>query len=73
MTNPKRASMREGPLAALFRKTEELEKDPPAGEPSAPDAATPAPVTEPVAEASPSARPAAASTPVRVRDQSSWR
>ena len=66
MTNPKRASMREGPLAALFRKTEELEKDPPAGEPSAPDAATPAPVTEPVAEASPSARPAAASTPVRV-------
>ena len=22
MTNPKRASMREGPLAALFRKTE---------------------------------------------------
>jgi cell division protein FtsZ len=28
MTNPKRASMREGPLAALFRKTEDLEKDP---------------------------------------------
>jgi cell division protein FtsZ len=27
MTNPKRASMREGPLAALFRKTEELEKE----------------------------------------------
>jgi cell division protein FtsZ len=27
MANPKRASMREGPLAALFRKTEELEKD----------------------------------------------
>jgi cell division protein FtsZ len=27
MANPKRASMREGPLAALFRKTEELEKE----------------------------------------------
>jgi cell division protein FtsZ len=27
MANPKRASMREGPLAALFRKTEELDKD----------------------------------------------
>jgi cell division protein FtsZ len=31
MANPKRASMREGPLAALFRKTEDLEK----GEPDA--------------------------------------
>ncbi len=40
MTNPKRASMREGPLAALFRKTEELEK----GEPSAaPEASVPHP------------------------------
>jgi cell division protein FtsZ len=28
MANPKRASMREGPLAALFRKTEEAEKEP---------------------------------------------
>jgi cell division protein FtsZ len=27
MSNQKRASMREGPLAALFRKTEELDKD----------------------------------------------
>src|SRR5437588_1867170 len=48
MANAKRASMREGPLAALFRKTEELEaepeelerdskrsKDPPADAPSA--------------------------------------
>src|SRR5579871_2363724 len=26
MANPKRASMREGPLAALFRKTEEAEE-----------------------------------------------
>ena len=30
MANPKRASMREGPLAALFRKTEEGEEAPPA-------------------------------------------
>ncbi|HWX86957.1 MAG TPA: cell division protein FtsZ, partial [Solirubrobacteraceae bacterium] len=44
MTNPKRASMREGPLAALFRKTEELEKDSPAERP-APDAVTPAGAT----------------------------
>jgi cell division protein FtsZ len=28
MANPKRASMREGPLAALFRKTEALEQEP---------------------------------------------
>jgi cell division protein FtsZ len=27
MANPKRASMREGPLAALFRKTEEIDQD----------------------------------------------
>jgi cell division protein FtsZ len=27
MSNPKRASMREGPLAALFRKTEDAERD----------------------------------------------
>jgi cell division protein FtsZ len=33
MANAKRASMREGPLAALFRKTEEYE-EPPAGSPS---------------------------------------
>jgi cell division protein FtsZ len=51
MTNPKRASMREGPLAALFRKTEELEKDPHAEQP-APDAATSAGASESVPEAS---------------------
>src|SRR5215831_11385907 len=36
MANPKRASMREGPLAALFRKTEEEEgrgEDPPGSRP----------------------------------------
>ena len=34
MANAKRASMREGPLAALFRKTED-EEEPQAGSPSA--------------------------------------
>jgi cell division protein FtsZ len=46
MTNPKRASMREGPLAALFRKTEDLEKDPGAPSRIAPEAATPAGASE---------------------------
>ncbi len=53
MTNPKRASMREGPLAALFRKTEDLEKDPSAEDRTAPVAATPAGASEAAAEASP--------------------
>jgi cell division protein FtsZ len=38
MANPKRASMREGPLAALFRKTEDLEKGEPVERQSAPEA-----------------------------------
>ena len=41
MANPKgskRASMREGPLAALFRKTEELDKDASSGEKPSPGA-----------------------------------
>jgi cell division protein FtsZ len=50
MANPKRASMREGPLAALFRKTEELEKDEPT-EQQATDAATPAGAVESASEA----------------------
>ena len=44
MANPKRASMREGPLAALFRKTEEAEdgeaarrRPPPAAPPAQPE------------------------------------
>jgi cell division protein FtsZ len=44
MTNPKRASMREGPLAALFRKTEELDKDgasPQTPQPEAPQTSQP--------------------------------
>jgi cell division protein FtsZ len=50
MAAPKRASMREGPLAALFRKTEELEKDSHAGQRDASDAATPAGASASVAE-----------------------
>jgi cell division protein FtsZ len=53
MANPKRASMREGPLAALFRKTEDLEKDSDSGtdRAAASDAATAAGASDPVAEA----------------------
>jgi cell division protein FtsZ len=61
---PKRASMREGPLAALFRKTEELEKDPHAEQPAL-DAATPAPAPKSAAKASATEPPAA---PQRPRD-----
>jgi cell division protein FtsZ len=56
--------MREGPLAALFRKTEELEKDPGAEQRPAPDTATPAGASEPVAEASAPRAPVAQSAPV---------
>jgi cell division protein FtsZ len=63
MANPKRASMREGPLAALFRKTEELEKDPSAQQ-QAPDAATPAGSSDHLTESSPSQAPVASSASV---------
>jgi cell division protein FtsZ len=56
--------MREGPLAALFRKTEELEKDPSAEQQPAPDTATPRGASEPVAEASAPQAPVAQSAPV---------
>src|SRR4051794_19389561 len=51
MASGKRASMREGPLAALFRRTDEEEAagtDPPsaAAEPAAPPASEPAPAAE---------------------------
>jgi cell division protein FtsZ len=65
MANPKRASMREGPLAALFRKTEELEKDGPVEQPAA-EAATPAGAVEPASETAASvgaAEPASATSP----------
>ncbi len=65
MANPKRASMREGPLAALFRKTEVEEGETPDGAseatpaPPAPEAATPAAAAATSApEASSSAAPA---------------
>jgi cell division protein FtsZ len=51
MANPKRASMREGPLAALFRKTEGED-----GEPTVASESAPAPTPE-------AATPAAAATP----------
>ncbi|HTA15231.1 MAG TPA: cell division protein FtsZ [Solirubrobacteraceae bacterium] len=44
--------MREGPLAALFRKTEDLEKEPGAAQQSPPDAASAAGVSESTVEAS---------------------
>ena len=52
MANPKRASMREGPLAALFRKTEGEDGEPaardePAPAVAAPEAATPAAAVTP--------------------------
>ncbi|MGA9313159.1 MAG: cell division protein FtsZ, partial [Solirubrobacteraceae bacterium] len=71
MANPKRASMREGPLAALFRKTEELEKDEPVEQPAA-DAATPAGAVEPASEAAASAgaaEPASATSPSQSQAQ----
>jgi cell division protein FtsZ len=65
MANPKRASMREGPLAALFRKTEDLEKDAAAGAApqSAADTATPADVSEPLIEPSAPQTPVAQAAP----------
>jgi cell division protein FtsZ len=61
MANPKRASMREGPLAALFRKTEDLEKG--ASEQSAPQgrAASASEGSGSMAPASPDAARSAAS------------
>jgi cell division protein FtsZ len=57
MANPKRASMREGPLAALFRKTEDLEKDPGAQRQPGSDAATAAGASDPTPEAPASQSP----------------
>jgi cell division protein FtsZ len=79
MANPKRASMREGPLAALFRKTEgedgqehePAKSDSPPAERSAAGSAsaaesapaTPAATSESVAARTTAATPAAAATP----------
>src|SRR5580658_4905863 len=67
MANPKRASMREGPLAALFRKTEGEDGEATAA--SEPAAASKAPAVEAVTpaaaatSATATATPAAAATP----------
>src|SRR4051812_2578484 len=61
MASGKRASMREGPLAALFRKTE-TEGLPPAAPPRA-EAEHPPPQPSPVAERPPAAPPRAEAAP----------
>jgi cell division protein FtsZ len=67
MSAPKRASMREGPLAALFRKTEGLEKD--AGSASAAasgqDAAAAATAGEQASMQAAGSQPVAPETPAR--------
>jgi cell division protein FtsZ len=64
MANPKRASMREGPLAALFRKTEDLEKGAGAVQDAAPDAATQAGASDPAAPAGAQPQAGAPQAPV---------
>jgi cell division protein FtsZ len=63
MANPRRASMREGPLAALFRKTEEAEDAQGQGAAAQAEAATSAAVT-------PAPAPPQAPTPVAERQPS---
>jgi cell division protein FtsZ len=67
MAAPKRASMREGPLAALFRKTEDLEKDAESGAPSR-DGADPASgerASAPAASSQPEGETPVRKTPAR--------
>jgi cell division protein FtsZ len=64
MANPKRASMREGPLAALFRKTEDLEKGAGAEQDAAPDAATQAGAAEGTPQTSAARAPVTTTPPV---------
>jgi cell division protein FtsZ len=66
MDNAKRASMREGPLAALFRKTEDLDGAPEQAA-AQPQASTPAPVSESVAAPQPTASRPAAPSPAHPR------
>jgi cell division protein FtsZ len=72
MASGKRASMREGPLAALFRRTEGEPEERPAGErpdeaasppPAAPEPAQPPAAQQPPPERRPEARPAAPPAP----------
>jgi cell division protein FtsZ len=61
MASGKRASMREGPLAALFRRTEDDEGAPAdAAAPAAPPAADAPPAAQAPPPAAPSAAPAPA-------------
>ena len=77
MANPKRASMREGPLAALFRKTEGEDGEAAgaseaASAPAAPEAATPAAeaaATPAAAAKSEAATPAAAAKPAAAKSE----
>src|SRR3989440_4117333 len=62
MGNTKRASMREGPLAALFRKTEESE-EPPAGQAAQKEPPLPQPATEAAAAAPPPTHPRESGVP----------
>jgi cell division protein FtsZ len=64
MANAKRASMREGPLAALFRKTEDLDAAPgeqpgqaPSSQPGAPRAAVEPPASAPASDSAPAVHP----------------
>jgi cell division protein FtsZ len=68
----KRASMREGPLAALFRKTEDLKKGAGAEQDAAPGAATQAPAAEPTAQAS-APQPPVTTTPADQAEPASAR
>ena len=69
MANAKRASMREGPLAALFRKTEDEKDQPSESRRPAGQAAAVAPEPSPraLAGASPSAIRARAAPPAHPR------
>ena len=62
MANPKRASMREGPLAALFRKTEGED-----GEPAGGTGPRPSRRPRPAAEARPPRPEPVADAPTRAR------
>jgi cell division protein FtsZ len=61
MANAKRASMREGPLAALFRKTEESEEPP--GQAKQKEPPPPQPATEAAAAAPPPTHPRESGVP----------
>src|SRR5437763_4375463 len=67
MASGKRASMREGPLAALFRRTEEESTEP--GKEGRPDAREEAPEREPAPEAGSQRPPEPATAAAREREE----